>query len=265
MARAKKPAALSEAALIVLLKERFGAPEYAFLPHVRNGTGYTRRVTRTADALAFGLWPSRGLDLHGFEIKSDRQDWLHEKETPEKAEEIARFCDRWWLVVGAEDIVQPGELPPAWGLIVPRGEKLVVKVEAAKLEAKPLDRAQLAAILRRAAECVVPRAEIDAELELARKAGEDLATKQAAWTHAHEARELAELQRRVAEFEAASGVEIDRWRGARSIGEAVRFVLDGGLKREERRLRDLHGTAKEIFEALEQRIAALPKTGTEAA
>jgi len=103
MARTKTEKPLTEAKLIVLLKERFAAPEFAFLPHVRNGTGYARGTTRTADALAMSLWPSRGLELYGFEIKSERRDWLRERENPEKAEEICRFCDRWWVVAGVAE------------------------------------------------------------------------------------------------------------------------------------------------------------------
>ena len=34
--------------------------------------------TRWADAVAMSLWPSRGLHLHGFEIKASRSDWVKE-------------------------------------------------------------------------------------------------------------------------------------------------------------------------------------------
>jgi hypothetical protein len=256
MARVKAEKPLTEAELMVLLAERFAAPEFAFMPHVRNGTGYTRKTTRTADALAMGLWPSRGLDLHGFEIKSDRADWVREKENPEKAEEIARFCDRWWVVIGREDIVQPGELPTTWGLLAPRAGKLIVKAEAPKLDALPLDRAQLAAILRRAAECVVPKPQIEAELERARQQGEargrrDAEAEASGERHAHE-----RLRDAVAAFEAASGVEIPTWRAGR-VGEAVQFVLNGGVEAAEERLRALHAGARELAAALEAQVARL--------
>lgn len=257
--RAKKAPAgpLSEADLLVLLKERFPAPEYAFLPHVRNGTGYTRRVTRTADALAMGLWPSRGLDLHGFEIKSDRQDWLREKENPEKAEEIARFCDRWWLVVGGPDIVGVGELPSAWGLLAPDGKgKLSVVKEAQPLEAKPMDRAQLAAILRKAAECVVPKAEIEAELKREYQRGRADGAQDAKWDGEHARRELASLQKAVAAFKANSGIEIGFWNGGQ-VGAAVKVVLAGGAQRQEEQLRALHRTAQAVEAAIGQHLAAL--------
>ena len=141
-----------EAAVIAALKERFCAPAWALIPHVRNGTGYQRTTPRTADAIAMSLWPSRGLELHGFEVKVSRADWVKELENPAKAESICRFCDRWWLTVGDAEIVWAGELPPTWGLLVPKGDKLVAKVEAPKLEAMPGDRLFLAALLRKTVE-----------------------------------------------------------------------------------------------------------------
>src|SRR5438876_1169784 len=82
----------------------------------------------SADALAMSLWPSRGLELHGFEIKASRADWRTELRNPETADEIATRCDRWWIVAGSADIVTDGELPPTWGLLVPLGSALVAKV-----------------------------------------------------------------------------------------------------------------------------------------
>lgn len=254
-----KPAArpLSEAALTVLLQERFAAPEFAFMPQVRNGTGYSRRTTRTADALAMSLWPSRGLELYGFELKSDRADWMREKSDPSKMEEIGQFCDRWWLVVGREDLVQPGELPPTWGLIVPQGKKLVVKVEAPKLEAKPLDRIQLAAILRRAAECVVPRAQIQEATQRAReKAEESIEERIEIRTRRLKSAHKTLLQERK-EFERISGLQWSSW-DLGNVAEAVRFIRDGGLKGREERLRRLAESAREIAEDLARRVAALP-------
>lgn len=73
------------------LRKTFKPPAYIVLGEVRNTTGYARRV-RIADALVLSTWPSRGLYIHGFEIKSSRNDWLREFGAPEKAEEIFQFC-----------------------------------------------------------------------------------------------------------------------------------------------------------------------------
>lgn len=108
------------------LRAKYAAPEYALIFEVRNGTGFARRTARYADAIAMNLYPSRGLEIIGFEIKASRADWLRELKNPDKAEEIGKFCDRWYVVIGDKDIVKPGELPACWGLIVPRGNGLCV-------------------------------------------------------------------------------------------------------------------------------------------
>lgn len=201
------------------LRERFAAPAWAFLAQVRNGTGWARNKARTADAIAFSTWPSRGLELHGFEIKVDRQDVRRELADPEKAEEFIRFCDRWWLAVSDADLVQQGELPPTWGLLVLEGRKMVCKVEAPLLEAKPLDRLQLAAIFRCVAEANTPTDEVATEIEKAVK-------ENAARQRDRNEENLKSLKNMVAEFETASGVKLEeKWDGER-IGEAVRLVLD---------------------------------------
>jgi hypothetical protein len=82
---------------------------------VRNSTGYG---DRTCDAIAMSLWPSRGLELHGIEIKCSRGDWLHELKRPDKADKMFKYFDRWWLAVSDESVAHDYEIPPTWGLIV---------------------------------------------------------------------------------------------------------------------------------------------------
>lgn len=82
------------------------------------GTGYSAGLTRTADAMAMGLWPNTDLELVRLELKVSRSDWLHELKDPTKAEEMKQFCDRWYLVIADESIIKTGELPAGWGLTV---------------------------------------------------------------------------------------------------------------------------------------------------
>ena len=88
---------------------------------------------RRADALYVGFFASRGKFLVGHELKVSRADWLHELAQPEKAETWFRECHSWYLVAAHESIVQDGELPPGWGLMVPGPSKtrmrLLVKAE----------------------------------------------------------------------------------------------------------------------------------------
>lgn len=219
---------LGEHQLAVSLAERYPAPAWAFMRQVRNQTGYSRRV-RTADAIAMSLFPSRGLELHGFEIKSDRGDWVRELKDPDKGEEISQFCDRWWVVIGDESIVQPGELPATWGLIVPNGKKLRVKAEAPKLEAKPISRLFLASLLRNASQRISGEEEV---AEKVYRACEELRQQmderhKAALKHAKD--KLDELQRTVWQFENRAGVSITGWRAEQNAA-AIRFVANGGIE-----------------------------------
>jgi hypothetical protein len=247
------------------LRSRFPAPEFAYFEEVRNSTGFAR-VVRTADAIAMGLWPSRGLELHGIEVKVSRSDWLREKEDPAKAEEIQKFCDRWWLAVSDPTIVQDGELPPTWGLLVPRGRRLVAAVEAPKLTPQPVDRSFLAALMRRLhgaspsekaiAEAVSrARAEEQREFERREKVAEERGNY-----------ELRHLREAVAKFEAASGVKIHTFDGAH-IGAAVRLVLDGRVDYQRQQLEYLAKQAARIAEHCREVLDKAPQTvpGTEAA
>lgn len=138
----------------VALRKKFASPEWAYFEEVRNGTGFARSQTRSADALAFSLWPSRGLELHGVEVKVSRSDWLREKNDPAKAEEIGQFCARWWLATARDVVKDVGELPTTWGWLELEkdGKTLRQRRAAPKREAKPIDLPMVAALLRRASE-----------------------------------------------------------------------------------------------------------------
>jgi len=247
---------MNESQLTVALEKRYGGEAWAFLPQVRNGTGFQRKVDRTADAIAMSLWPSRGLEIHGFEIKCYRGDWVKELKQPEKAEEICRFCDRWWIVAGDDNIVRDGELPPTWGLLVADGDKLKVKVEAPTLTPQPLDKLFLAAILRKAKERVVPQAETKEKLADEYAKGQKRGEESAKIDIQRLEMELKHYKDSVTEFEAKAGVRIIGW-NAGNIGDAVNFVRGGGVEKIQRGIPDLLATAKGIVAYLEK-VATMP-------
>ncbi len=255
MGKPRPTECLSEGALIQRIFDRFPRTEWATFSQIRNAAGFS--ASRTLDAVAINTWPSRGLEVHGFECKSSRGDWLREKDDPAKAEAFLPFCDRWWLVVGREDIVQPGELPPTWGLLAPRGKGLVAKVEAPKLEAKPLDRHLLAVILRRAAEPETTDEQKQA-IQAAFDQGHEAGQKSAKLHGGFDEERVKRLEKTIADFEKASGLALDSWSAGR-MGAAVDFVMRGGLKREEQRLRHLQAEAESIAAELREGLAALPE------
>jgi hypothetical protein len=132
------------------LKRHFPHPEFGIVFECAAGTGH--HASRHIDALAMSLWPSRGLDLHAIEIKADRHDFRREKKNPAKAEELARFCDYFWIA--APDCVVPiPELPPAWGLLEMRAPGGVLKITRHPVKTAAIDggRTFLAAVFRAAA------------------------------------------------------------------------------------------------------------------
>lgn len=141
------------------LARRYPTPAWATFFEVQNDAGF--RSHRRADAVAMSIWPSRGLVVHGIEVKRDRRDWLKELKDPEKSAPIQRFCDFWWIATDEPKIIREGELPSTWGLLVLEGKVLKSVVEAPRLKADPLDRGFVAMLLRRGMDGMVPKAEIE--------------------------------------------------------------------------------------------------------
>lgn len=226
------------------LARKFCAPEYALFYEVANATGSA--ATRSADAIAMGLWPSRGLYLQGFEIKVSRSDWLSELKNPAKAEEIAQFCHHWWIVT-PPGIVKPGELPEGWGLYEVHGNGLRVSTPAPVNPGEvAISKRFLAALLRRANE--------HADRELANKVADAMRDERAAIDKRVEelvARELErsryareKAEKALAAMHAAAGVAQDdpapyRWFDDESFAQAVGLVHRLGVAKTYGGLRDL--------------------------
>lgn len=90
-----------------------------FLLEVGDGAGFGNRGW--SDAISMQTWPSKDLVIRGYEVKATRSDWLRELDNPEKNREWQKACDEWY-VVAPKGVVVLEELPPAWGLLVPKGE-----------------------------------------------------------------------------------------------------------------------------------------------
>jgi len=235
--------------LLEKLSKKYPSPAYGFITQVRNGTGF-QNVTRTADAMAMSLWPSRGIELIGFELKVSRSDWLHELKDPAKAEEMVKFCDRWYLVVSEDNIVQGDELPPTWGLMIATGRGIKVKVEAPTLKPMPLDRLFLASIFRNICDRMIARELIESKLEKSYEDGKndtDYRTKSIFEKN-------DKLEKEISIFEKVSGVKINEWGGNDDIGEAVKEVLSGKNKRAKEELVKLKKTSLKITKYIDGEI-----------
>jgi len=216
------------------IADRFAPKEWATVFNVGNATGWSH--SRRADALSLNCFPSRGMELYGFEIKVSRGDWMRELRDPDKSGPIQDMCDRWYVVAGDEFVVKDGELPTTWGLLVLTKRSLVVKREAPKLRAKPWPREFVAAMMRAASEHMVPRSALAAmadEMYEKRRAS-DVSWKEQQFDKVTKDYEQVRAQLRA--FEQASGITIGNeyvWpaemRDPKRVGEAVRFLLTRGM------------------------------------
>lgn len=207
------------------LRVRHPKSEWALMFEVSDAAGFGRG--RSADALAMNLWPSRGLELHGFEIKVSRADWKRELVNPEKSASIQRYCDRWWIAA-PRDLVPADELPRTWGLMEIDGAgKAVVKVDAPKLPAEPMTRSFVACVLRRASEADAGEVEALVSRKVAELHAEN--DRRVAQEVERKTRHMDAAAKRIAEIKAECGIDLLDFRPNGELSKALRAVLDGHL------------------------------------
>lgn len=230
--------------LCAALKREHPADEYVVLFEVRESLASV--FGSRADAVVMSLWPTRGFELTGFEFKCARGDWLGELKNPEKADRIARYCDRW-CVFAAPGVVKEAELPSGWGLweLTPAGT-IKRRVAPAAREPEPMPRTFLASLMR-------ARARLDAddlnalyaqqrnrwEKEQQARDADRPATLDAATQ-----RDLERLRgglQKLEEIRQATGIDLREYTPSRKWIERMRLADSVRLEHKLRLLRDLFG------------------------
>lgn len=216
------------------MRARWSAPEWAIMWEVGEGTG--SNVGRYADAVMMSLWPSRGLELHGVEVKISRSDWAREARDPRKAEAVAKYCDRWWIHTPPGVVDDVSALPPAWGLREFDGKNWKTIREASKTDAAPTSRSFLAAMLRRAdgiieqqiRDGVEKSRENEVEREAERRARYAADVEAAA---DRKTRNVDKLREKLEKFEAAFGVGVlDNWHmDPTKLGHIAMALMHAGV------------------------------------
>lgn len=248
----------TEADVLAALADRHSDDKgWAFLTHVRSETGASG-AGRTADAIAMQLWPSRGLELHGFEVKVTRSDLLRELKDPVKAEEIARYCHRWWLAV-PRGLCDLGEVPPAWGLYEIDGRGVsTTKPAEPRSDVTPVGYSFLASLLRNGTRVDGLKTVLDRARTEAHREGIKVGLAQAENRNgtARYRDELEQMRERLATFEAAAGIDLenlDRFaKPPELLGEAFRVATDDlvALQRLELRRDQLRDQCRRLVEVL---------------
>jgi hypothetical protein len=238
------------------LRLRYCAPEWALMFEVANGTG--SNIRRYADAVAMNLFPSRGLELHGFEVKVSRNDWQRELKDPDKAELISQYCERWWIVA-PKGIVKKEELPVTWGLLELESDKLRIAVQAPLLpNRKPFSRPFIAALLRRSSE--IDQAQVNklvsARVSEIRARDEERNESEIK----SRTRSLAEKLERVEAIEKAAGISLTGWGASAEIGHAIKAIQAAGLTQTWGGLQHLADNLKRHADGIQREIDAARAT-----
>ena len=248
---------VTSAAIRQSMLKTWAAPEYAVMWEVADATGF--RHSRFADAVIMSLWPSRGLELHGVEIKVSRSDWKREAADPKKAEKIGAYCDRWWVHTGPNVIHDQAEVPQAWGWREFDGSKWRTRREAEKTDAVACDRSFLAALLRRADVDSRKWIETRAE-EMVAEEREKIADQVKREVERRTERSTVAAQQ-IEAFEAASGLKLcDYYAGseAAEIGALVKAIREAGILQSWNSLAHVLKTLRDHADNLEK---ALRETG----
>lgn len=244
---------MNAAEVIGALRIHYGG-SYRLVEQVADHTGYS--ASRWLDAMAFGLWPSRGLEVHGIEVKVSRADFRREIAAPEKADATASRCDRFFIAApaGIVDPLHLDTIAPAWGLlevVTDKAGKRSVRTtkKAERTEAKPIDRDFLAAVMRRLPSVSDElRAEIRAEVEADNESAIATAVERRI---ARDSAAYSNLREQVAAFEAAAGIRLQDFTGFGSgrtedLGRAIRLLTGelGGWESARRRLANVADQAQ---------------------
>ena len=240
------------------------APEWAVIAEVSDATG--GRASRRADALAMNLWPSRGLEVRGFEIKVSRGDLKRELVDPSKADAVGAFCHTWALATPTGLVRAEDNVPACWGLFEVdekgAGEWKRQPTMRPADEVKPPSRLFTAAIARAAQAEInamrtsggwVRRDAIQAELDKEYQRGIDHAPD----GHMHEIHRLKQKIEQVKPLLAEFGLDLDseemRWKSTSEHVEAMRIGMP---------LVKRYGSAveKEVLSRIEDAIKALKES-----
>lgn len=239
------------------LARHYPHPEYGIVFEVAQSTGH--HANRHLDAMAMGLWPSRGLVLFGVEIKVTTADFRNELRNPAKAEQLARFCD-YFYVAAPTGVVPILELPKNWGLFeIDRG-RVKERIPATRLQPQAVTKDFLAAVFR-AASRPKPDDEIEAIMVERGKELEahfEQRVANAIARHPDENKADAEAWRKV-----KADLGVDGWRGEAGLVKAIKLVHTLGIAGSYSAMHGLLAAARRMLTEIEPIAAEIEAANPE--
>ena len=190
------------------LENQYSSPEWYIGFEVGNSTG--SNCKRHADAVAINAYPSKGFETRGFEIKVAKSDLKSELDNGIKADEVARFCDFWFLVT-PKGLTDDFTIPPTYGVIEYNNGKLTQKTRATKLDKQPPTSGFMCAVLRGRERTIQSLA-----IRLA-KEKEERIKRDTEYSAKTAISQLKELHIKLAEIKEATGIDLSDWTPTISI------------------------------------------------
>lgn len=202
-----------------LIRNKYKRMGFSVLEQVRNKPGY--RDIRIADALAISQSSLRDTSFIGFEIKVSKSDFRTELANPRKADEIAQFCNKWF-VVAPKGVIPVKELPENWGLLEATKTQLRITKEARELPCVPPTREFVAMIMRQ----VENSKPVEEAYGRGYREGTDHENKWRKESLERRDDELQSLRDSVDTFEKNSGLRIRNWDDdhAKQVGRVVNLI-----------------------------------------
>ena len=239
-----------------ILRRKYPEKEFALMAEVSDMAGFGR--SRSADYVVVNLWPSRGLEVYGIELKSFRGDWLNELKKPDKAENIFKYCDRFYLLTTDATVAKIEEIPPTWGWMHIKGNGIKIVKEAPKLTPEPISKNFLATMLKRAQDkkSYIHVDSVKDEIEAAKQEGIEYNRKNLQ----HYQEKYNELLNVAEKFKEKTGINLNNWAwrdNPEKLGEIVRFINDGGTQQIKKELIELEENAKNIVTKISTHIQNL--------
>lgn len=157
-----------------------------------------------------------------------------------------------------EDIAKEGEIPKPWGLMTVINGKLKTIKDAPQLKSKAPDKTFIAAMLKRATKGMIPENSIKDRINEAKADCVENYKKNAPWEVKSLQKDLDKLKKIISVFEEASGLKIDHYRSPhKKLGEAVKFILDGGLPVVLRDLIRIQTQFRSVYKEIDQGMAVI--------
>ena len=212
------------------IKRKYSGDEWRVWFEVSQGTG--AYSGRRADAVVMNLWPSKGHQLHVFEVKVSRADFKNEMANLTKWRAVGRFADFFWLACPC-GLVSKDEVPSEWGLMELTKGGLRIKKQAPAREAEPISRGFAASLLRSG----LDRSELEIQrlvserVEAEREEIEDRANRRARYHLDQQEARLKRMETWKAEFEAAFGVGFNTHVAPERMAERIKLAEALDLRR----------------------------------